>query len=110
MFPPKVTSNPEQMLGNLCASLARAAENLSSGSYEPLDGGKFSASIRLLLPMTDTMKSSASSYIREYAKASGWRVSVRIGRDQVRIEGKAASKPSSRASRNRRDTRCGSSK
>lgn len=98
------------MLGNLFSSLARAGDNLSGqNEFEPSEKG-FSASIGLRYPMTESMKSAAVSYMRLYAKEAGWQISIRVQERHVRIEGKAASKPASRRSKNLKATACGSSK
>jgi hypothetical protein len=108
------------MLNNLYASLARAGEHFSGAAdYHPTDNG-FEASLQLQLHMPDDARKYAGAYIRQYIKASGWKVSsLRFEKRQVRLvaepgKGDAAGKPGpasraeSRVSRNFNASLCGS--
>lgn len=102
------------MLNNLYASLARAGDHFSGAAeFRPTDDG-FEASLQLQLHMPDNARKYAGAYIRQYMKASGWKISsLRFEKRQVRLaaeprEEKAASSRESRVSRNFNASACGS--
>jgi len=92
------------MLSNMYASLSRAGEHFSGeATFQPNEKG-FEATFRMQLPMPDTARKSATSYMKQYAAASGWRLRVKYEKGYVRLfalPAKAESKPSSKSSHKR---------
>ena len=117
MFPPEKTTDGQKVLNNLYASLARAADHFSGNAMYRPDGKGFEASMQLQMHMPDNARRYASAYIRDYVRASGWKVSsLRFDKRQMRLVAepagaaptKAASRPESRLSRNFNASACGS--
>ncbi len=100
MFPPKRTSDPQEMLTNLWASIERGGPTfLPDGRLIPRE--KNFECVFYLAPgkMSPDTRDTLSRYIRGYAQASGWTVKwLRFRRTHAAFE-IAASKAASRRSR-----------
>lgn len=93
------------MLTNLYASLARAGGHFSGNAQFRKTEEGFEASLQLQLHIPEDSRRYASAYIREYAKASGWKIaSIRFDKGQMRLAAKPFSKTSSSLSKKRNAT------
>lgn len=100
MFPPKPSDNPHEWLTGLWQSLMRAGDHLAEGGQLQEDEeGRTHLRIRMNAPMPKDVKKPILEYMRQYARACGWKMQVKFEKNYICLI--ASSKAASSASRNR---------
>lgn len=107
MFPPKPNDDPREWLDGLWSSLQRAGHHFGNeADIQPTEEGvEMRAQMNETLPTA--MKGPVLDYMKKYARACGWRVSVRFEKRYALVR---ASRASSNASKNSNANASGSSK
>lgn len=98
MYPPKPSNNPLEWMNAMWQSLQRASDCFGGEAVARPEDDELVLDVRLTGALTKEMKEAASTYMKKYARACGWRVNVAFKKGYVRLS--AASRPASSASRN----------
>lgn len=101
MFPPKVTSDPQELLNNIWSCVQAAGPVFTQNARCAPKGDSYECSLQLAPGnLTPAVQKTLTSLMRAYAKESGWKVErlgIRKGHVDLLV---AASKAASSASKN----------
>ncbi len=101
MFPPEPSENPEVWLGGLWASLQRAGIHFGGEAHLAVnDDGSISLRSEMKEVIPKEMRATVASYMKKYAKACGWKLSVSFRKRHCEVSVSALSKAASKASKN----------
>lgn len=73
MFPPKITSDPQQLVQNLWSSLNRVGEQFDDQCLmDPVGESGFNVTLKLRDSLTPDSQAAIRAYVKSYVERSGW--------------------------------------